>query len=54
MRLKTIRGTSSKKNVVSLACSKDIRCQDVEIGEINLVYSGVDDMGPAISIRSKC
>ncbi|KAK9177872.1 hypothetical protein WN943_027062 [Citrus x changshan-huyou] len=50
----TIRGTSSKKNVVSLACSKDIRCQDVEIGEINLVYSGVDDMGPAISIRSKC
>ncbi|KAK9180892.1 hypothetical protein WN944_024028 [Citrus x changshan-huyou] len=33
---------------------RHIRCQDVEIGEINLVYSGVDDMGPAISTRSKC
>ncbi|KAK9181237.1 hypothetical protein WN944_024374 [Citrus x changshan-huyou] len=45
---------AAQSEFVGRALSKDIQCQDVEIGEINLVYSGVDDMGPAISTRSKC
>ncbi|GAV65226.1 Glyco_hydro_28 domain-containing protein, partial [Cephalotus follicularis] len=43
-----IRGTSSSKTVVSLVCSKEVPCQNVEIGNINLVYNGIEE-GPATS-----
>ncbi|GAV83387.1 LOW QUALITY PROTEIN: Glyco_hydro_28 domain-containing protein, partial [Cephalotus follicularis] len=36
-----IRGTSSSKIVVSLVCSKEVPCQNVDIGYINLVYNGI-------------
>ncbi|KAJ4703589.1 Pectin lyase-like superfamily protein [Melia azedarach] len=46
---KKIRGTSSSKVAVSLVCSKQIPCKNVEIGDIYLVYNGVDDKGSATS-----
>ncbi|XP_039160954.1 exopolygalacturonase [Eucalyptus grandis] len=44
---KRIRGTSSTKVAVKIACSKRIPCEGVEIADINLVYKGPD--GPATS-----
>ena len=47
VRFNNIRGTSSSKVAVSLACSKSFPCRDEEIGDINLVNTGAD--GPAVS-----
>ncbi|ESR34587.1 hypothetical protein CICLE_v10006970mg [Citrus x clementina] len=49
VRFRNIRGTSLTKEAVRIVCSKEIPCQNVEIGDINLVYNGIDDKGPAIS-----
>ncbi|KAH9679300.1 Pectin lyase-like superfamily protein [Citrus sinensis] len=49
VRFRNIRGTSLTKEAVRIICSKEIPCQNVEIGDINLVYNGIDDKGPAIS-----
>ncbi|KAL0857921.1 hypothetical protein Bca101_063075 [Brassica carinata] len=42
---KKIRGTSGNKDAVKLLCSKGYPCQNVEIGDIDIKYSGAD--GPA-------
>lgn len=43
-----IRGTSSTAEAVKLVCSRGVPCQNVEIADINLKYSG--PQGPAKSI----
>ncbi|CAH2054548.1 unnamed protein product [Thlaspi arvense] len=45
IRFKNIRGTSGNKDAVKLLCSKGFPCQNVEIGNIDITYSGAD--GPA-------
>ncbi|CAM8985353.1 unnamed protein product [Rhodiola kirilowii] len=45
---KKITGTSSTREVVKLLCSPDFPCQNVEVGNIDLKYSGKD--GPAIAV----
>ncbi|KAL5579727.1 hypothetical protein UlMin_012169 [Ulmus minor] len=40
-----IRGTSASKVGVSLVCSSSVPCQNVKIGDINLVYNGTDGPG---------
>lgn len=42
VRFNNIRGTSATKVAVSLVCSQKIPCQNIEIGNINLVYNGVN------------
>ncbi|ESQ32500.1 hypothetical protein EUTSA_v10004361mg [Eutrema salsugineum] len=42
---KKIRGTSGNKDAVKLLCSKGYPCKNVEIGDINIKYTGAD--GPA-------
>ena len=44
---KNIRGTSSTPVAVKLVCSKSHPCEDVEIADIDLTYSGKE--GPAVS-----
>ncbi|KAJ0034931.1 hypothetical protein Pint_26449 [Pistacia integerrima] len=40
VRYNNIRGTSSSEVAVNLMCSKENPCQNVEIGDINMVYNG--------------
>ncbi|PSS05977.1 Exopolygalacturonase [Actinidia chinensis var. chinensis] len=47
---KNIRGTSSSQLVVKLVCSKSTPCQNVEVGDIDLTYSGPG--GPATTLCS--
>ncbi|KAG7605325.1 putative polygalacturonase [Arabidopsis thaliana] len=42
---KKIRGTSGNKDAVKLLCSKGYPCQNVEVGDVNIQYTGAD--GPA-------
>lgn len=42
VRFNNIRGTSATKVAVILVCSQKIPCQNIEIGNINLVYNGVN------------
>ncbi|CAH2044828.1 unnamed protein product [Thlaspi arvense] len=42
---KNIRGTSRNKDAVKLLCSKGYPCKNVEVGDINIKYTGAD--GPA-------
>ncbi|EOA12652.1 hypothetical protein CARUB_v10027711mg [Capsella rubella] len=42
---KNIRGTSGNKDAVKLLCSKGFPCQNVELGNIDIKYTGAD--GPA-------
>ncbi|RAL39357.1 hypothetical protein DM860_002890 [Cuscuta australis] len=44
---RNIKGTSTNKVAVKLVCSKEIPCQQVQLADINLVYTGKD--GPATS-----
>lgn len=44
---KRIRGTSASQVAVKVACSKRVPCENVEIADIDLVYSGPE--GPATS-----
>lgn len=46
---KNIRGTSATAVAVKLVCSKSIPCEDVEVADIDLTYSGSE--GP---ITSQC
>ena len=48
VKYNNIRGTSSSRVAVNLLCSKLSPCTNVEIGDINLVYSGAE-AGPATS-----
>ncbi|CAA7050977.1 unnamed protein product [Microthlaspi erraticum] len=43
---KNIKGTSKTKEAVKLLCSKGFPCQNVEIGNIDIKYTGAD--GPAV------
>lgn len=45
IRFSNIRGTSGNKDAVKLLCSKGHPCENVEIGNINIEYTGAD--GPA-------
>ncbi|KAL9677955.1 hypothetical protein QQ045_015793 [Rhodiola kirilowii] len=45
---KNIRGTTATREAVKLICSKGIPCQNVEVGDIDLKYSGLE--GPAIAV----
>nr|AAO63309.1 At3g07830 [Arabidopsis thaliana]BAC42591.1 putative polygalacturonase [Arabidopsis thaliana] len=40
-----IRGTSGNKDAVKLLCSKGYPCENVQVGDINIQYTGAD--GPA-------
>jgi len=42
---KNIRGTSGNKDAVKLLCSKGYPCENVQVGDINIQYTGAD--GPA-------
>ncbi|KAG7581338.1 Pectin lyase fold/virulence factor [Arabidopsis suecica] len=42
---KRIRGTSGNKDAVKLLCSKGYPCENVQVGDINIQYTGAD--GPA-------
>ncbi|KAG2321464.1 hypothetical protein Bca52824_014677 [Brassica carinata] len=42
---KQVRGTTGNKDAVKLLCSRGYPCQNVEIGDIDIKYSGAD--GPA-------
>ncbi|GMH12021.1 hypothetical protein Nepgr_013862 [Nepenthes gracilis] len=44
---KRIRGTSASKVAIRMVCSRNVPCQQVVIGDINLKYNGID--GPAVS-----
>ncbi|KAM7492396.1 hypothetical protein LguiA_035317 [Lonicera macranthoides] len=44
---KDIRGTSSSQLAVKIVCSKSLPCENVQIGNIDLAYSGKE--GPATS-----
>ncbi|XP_022151199.1 exopolygalacturonase-like, partial [Momordica charantia] len=46
---KNIRGTSATPIAVKLVCSKSVPCEDVEVADIDLTYSG--SQGP---IKSQC
>ncbi|KAJ4721183.1 putative Pectin lyase-like superfamily protein [Melia azedarach] len=46
---RNIRGTSSTKVAISLVCSQETPCKNVEIGDINLLYNGLQDKGLATS-----
>ncbi|KAF8409675.1 hypothetical protein HHK36_005754 [Tetracentron sinense] len=46
---KNIQGTSASQIAVKLVCSRDEPCQNVEVGDINLRYTGKE--GPA---KSQC
>ncbi|CAM8956940.1 unnamed protein product [Rhodiola kirilowii] len=39
---KNIRGTTATREAVKLICSKGIPCQNVEVGDIDLKYSGLE------------
>lgn len=39
---RNIRGTSGNKDAVKLLCSKGHPCENVEIGDINIDYTGPD------------
>ena len=45
---KNIKGTSSTPEAVKLVCSRGYPCQNVEVGSIDIKYSGRE--GPAKSI----
>uniref|UniRef100_A0A7N0TEJ0 Exopolygalacturonase-like n=1 Tax=Kalanchoe fedtschenkoi TaxID=63787 RepID=A0A7N0TEJ0_KALFE len=45
---KNIRGTTTTREAVKLICSKGFPCQNVEVGNIDLDYSGPD--GPAVAV----
>ncbi|KAJ4912492.1 Pectin lyase-like superfamily protein [Raphanus sativus] len=45
IKFKNIRGTSGNKDAVKLLCSKAFPCKNVEIGDIDIKYTGKD--GPA-------
>ncbi|CAM8991911.1 unnamed protein product [Rhodiola kirilowii] len=45
---KNIRGMTATREAVKLICSKGIPCQNVEVGDIDLKYSGPE--GPAIAV----
>ncbi|XP_047259981.1 polygalacturonase-like [Capsicum annuum] len=47
--IQNIKGTSRTQNAVSLLCSKGAPCEGVEVGDIDITYSGKE--GPA---TSKC
>ncbi|XAR68162.1 Polygalacturonase, partial [Bertholletia excelsa] len=40
VRIKNVTGTSATQVAVKISCSKASPCEDVEIGDINLTYSG--------------
>jgi len=44
---KNIRGSSSSQAVMKIDCSSGFPCKSVELGDINLTYTGSD--GPALS-----
>lgn len=45
---KNIRGTSSTPVAVKLVCSGGVPCQNVEVGDVDLAYSG--PLGPVTSV----
>ncbi|XP_057953994.1 exopolygalacturonase-like [Malania oleifera] len=47
---KNIRGTSATQVAVKLACSKGVPCENVQVSDIHLAYSGKE--GPATSVIS--
>ncbi|KAL2454564.1 Pectin lyase-like superfamily protein [Abeliophyllum distichum] len=49
MTVKNIKGTSASPVAVSFVCSKTVPCENVEMGDIDLTYSG--NQGP---ITTKC
>lgn len=40
VKFRNIKGVSASKVAVHLLCSKDLPCEGVELGDINLQYNG--------------
>ncbi|PHT36682.1 hypothetical protein CQW23_24382 [Capsicum baccatum] len=49
LTIQNIKGTSRTQNAVSLLCSKGAPCEGVEVGDIDITYSGKE--GP---VKSSC
>ncbi len=47
--IQNIKGTSRTQNAISLTCSKGSPCEGVEVGDVDISYSGKE--GPA---KSSC
>ncbi|XP_027938523.1 polygalacturonase-like [Vigna unguiculata] len=50
---KNIRGTSERKEGVTLICSKSVPCEGVELSDVSLAYNGAPIVAKCVNVKPK-